>query len=279
MERQDFLRRALVVFTLGPLTLVLIYFGGWFYFIAFAALLSIAVFEFSSLLSRLGMLVPASLVIPLCILLWLSPDQVQQMLIGKSNMLSNVEAVVLSFVLLVTLAMALWLYEKRVAVQTPQSWMAALGVVVLMGWLGSHFFRLRGLPENAVEWTTLTMLSTWIADSGAYVFGKTLGKHKLAPRLSPNKTIEGYIGGIISGTLFTVLIGYFMNLPLLLVVITGLLISIVSPLGDLGVSLLKRAVGVKDSGNLLPGHGGAFDRIDSLMWSVTLVYYLVYFLG
>lgn len=279
MERQEFLRRALVVFTLGPLTLVLIYYGRWLYFIAFAALLSIATFEFSLLINKLGARVPAALVIPLSILFWISPDQVQEMVFGAGNLLTDIEALALVVSLLATLSLALWLYEKEGVVQAPQSWMAAIGVVILMGWLGSHFFRIRGLPDNAIEWTALAMLSTWIADSGAYVFGKTLGRHKLAQRLSPNKTIEGYIGGIVSGTIFTVLIGYFMDLPLLLVLVTGLLISIVSPVGDLGVSLLKRTVGVKDSGNLLPGHGGAFDRVDSLIWSVTMVYYLVYFLG
>ncbi len=279
MERQDFIRRALVVFTLGPLTLIVIYYGGWLYFVAFAVLLSIATYEFSLLLNKLDSRIPAILMIPLCILFWFAPEQVQQMLIGRGTLLSDLDALVLLISLLATMSFALWYYEKEKMVRAPQSWMAATSVVVLMGWLGSHFFRLRGLPENAIEWTSLAMLSTWIADSGAYVFGKTMGKHKLAPRLSPNKTIEGYIGGIVSGTIFTVLIGYLIDLSFSLVLVTGLLISIVSPLGDLGVSLLKRTVGVKDSGNLLPGHGGAFDRVDSLIWSVTLVYYLVHFLG
>ena len=115
----------------------------------------------------------------------------------------------------------------------------------------------------------------WIADSGAYVFGKTLGKHKLSPRLSPNKTIEGYVGGVLVGTSLTLIIGLLLNLPALIAVILGLLVSAVSPIGDLGISMLKRSVGVKDSGNLLPGHGGALDRIDSLIWSVAMAYYLV----
>ena len=127
----------------------------------------------------------------------------------------------------------------------------------------------------AAQWTALAMVGTWIADSGAYVFGKTLGKHKLAPALSPNKTVEGYVGGVIAGTLLTVAIGYFLDLPLAVTVVLGLLVSVVSPAGDLGVSMLKRSVGVKDSGNLLPGHGGALDRIDSLIWSVALAYFLV----
>ena len=212
----NLLRRALVVITLGPLTLFLIYQGGWWYFLPFAALLTIATIEFSQLTRKLGWKTPLWLLLPI------------------------------------------------------------VGGVMLLGWLGSHFFKLRGLEiDKAAEWTALAMLGTWIADSSAYVFGKTLGRHKLSPRLSPNKTIEGYVGGVVAGTAITVLIAYFLKLSLPVAVILGLLVSIVSPAGDLGVSLLKRSVGVKDSGNLLPGHGGALDRIDSLVWSVAMAYYLV----
>lgn len=279
MERQDFLRRALVVFTLGPLTLALIYFGGWAYFIAFAVLLSFATFEFSRLLNRLAMHVPAGLAMVASFFLWLTPEPVQRMLFGDSNFLADLEPIAMLVGLLVALCLALWLYERKEEETAPQSWMATIGVIILMGWLGSHFFRIRGLPEDAAGWTALAMLGTWIADSGAYVFGKTFGKRKLSPRLSPNKTIEGYVGGIISATISTVVIGYALHLSIVLALAVGLLVSIISPLGDLGVSLLKRTVGVKDSGNLLPGHGGALDRIDSLVWSVTLVYFLILFLG
>jgi phosphatidate cytidylyltransferase len=130
----------------------------------------------------------------------------------------------------------------------------------------------------------LAMMGTWIADSAAYVVGKFLagkifGKHKMAPRLSPNKTIEGYVGGILFGTLITMALGKYFGLPLLTVFLLGLLVSIISPLGDLGISLIKREAKMKDSGALLPGHGGALDRIDSLVWSVTMAYYLAIFVN
>jgi phosphatidate cytidylyltransferase len=177
--------------------------------------------------------------------------------------------------LMAALVYSLWLFERKHGASAPVSWMATVGGILFLGWLGSFFFQLRGLEEMAAQWTALTMLGTWIADSGAYVFGKTLGRHKMAPRLSPNKTMEGYIGGIFTGTFFTVIIAYFLDMPLLVALVLGLLVSVVSPAGDLGISLLKRSVGVKDSGGLLPGHGGALDRIDSLIWSVALAYFLV----
>jgi phosphatidate cytidylyltransferase len=272
----DLLRRALVVITLGPLTLFLIYQGGWWYFLPFAALLTIATIEFSQLTRKLGWKTPLWLLLPIVFALWLLPFPVRTMLFGSPVIEVDLVSLTLLIGLSAALGFVLWLYGRRENEDAPGSWMATIGGIMLLGWLGSHFFKLRGLEvDKAAEWTALAMLGTWIADSSAYVFGKTLGRHKLSPRLSPNKTIEGYVGGIIAGTAITVLIAYFLKLSLPVAVILGLLVSIVSPAGDLGVSLLKRSVGVKDSGTLLPGHGGALDRIDSLVWSVAMAYYLV----
>jgi len=126
----------------------------------------------------------------------------------------------------------------------------------------------------AVEWTSMALLGTWIADSAAYAFGKRFGKRKLAPRLSPNKTVVGYVAGLVGGTALLIIVGMELGLPASGMVLLGLLSAGVSPLGDLGISLLKRTAGVKDSGTFLPGHGGALDRIDSLVWSVAFAYYL-----
>lgn len=271
------LRRALVVFTLGPLTLFLIYLGGWFYFLPFAALLGIAAYEFTQLVSKMGWRSPLWLLLPISFMLWIAPEGVQSMLFGETIAGFDLVSPALLIGLLAAMIYALWLYERRPSENAPASWMATVGAILLLGWLGSYFFRLRGLGESAAQWTALAMLGTWIADSGAYVFGKTLGRHKLAPRLSPNKTVEGYVGGILAGTFFTAAIAYFMDLPLAIAVVLGLLVSVVSPAGDLGISMLKRSVDVKDSGNLLPGHGGALDRIDSLIWSMALAYFLVLF--
>jgi len=270
-----FLRRALVVFTLGPLTLLLIYLGGWFYFLPFAALLGVAAHEYSQLVGKLGWRSPLWLLLPISLALWIVPKDVQRMLFDEQLTDFDLVSAVLLIGMFVAMAYALWLFEKRQGENAPASWMATAGGIMLLGWLGSYFFQLRGVGESAAQWTALAMLGTWIADSGAYVFGKTMGRHKLAPRLSPNKTVEGYVGGILSGTLITVTIAYFMELPLAIALALGLLVSVVSPAGDLGVSMLKRSVGVKDSGNLLPGHGGALDRIDSLVWSVALAYFLI----
>jgi phosphatidate cytidylyltransferase len=156
--------------------------------------------------------------------------------------------------------------------------------ILLLGWIGGHFFLLRRVEHMPWQWTMLALLSTWIADSGAYVVGKFLagkvfGRHKLAPRLSPNKTIEGYVGGIFFSILLTLAIAKYLSLPFAPALLVALFASIVSPLGDLAISMIKREVGVKDSGVLFPGHGGALDRIDSLMWSVAAAYYFVIYVA
>jgi phosphatidate cytidylyltransferase len=182
--------------------------------------------------------------------------------------------------LLLLTAFALWQYEITRSQTVPANWFASIAGLILFGWVCGHFFRLRALPDMAWQWTILAMSSTWISDSGAYLVGRfaagkfIFGKHALSPRLSPNKTVEGFMGGIVIGTSFTVLIASPLDIAFLPALLLGLLVSTIGTVGDLGISLLKREAGVKDSGTLFPGHGGALDRIDSLMWTTAIAYYL-----
>lgn len=119
-------------------------------------------------------------------------------------------------------------------------------------------------------WLLYVMFLVWGADSGAYMFGRLFGKHKLAPKVSPGKTWEGFFGGLLTSALISWLFGLWAPLEvqpgtLLLCSITAALASV---LGDLTESMFKREAGIKDSGNLIPGHGGILDRIDSLTAAV-----------
>lgn len=117
----------------------------------------------------------------------------------------------------------------------------------------------------------------WIVDTFAYIFGKKFGRHTLWKALSPKKTIEGVVGSLLSGVVFSLLWAMMIadHIPVLHRVFIGLLIGSISVIGDLVQSMLKRAVGVKDSGTFFPGHGGVFDRFDSLLFVAPTIYLYV----
>lgn len=265
-----FLQRALVTLILGPLALFLVYQGGLAYFLPVAALLAAATIEYINLMRHTGRHMSLLIMMPSVMLLWI---------VGQWPTLANTLPA-LGIGLFLVMIYALWLYEKQVAENVALDWMAMIGGILILGWIGSHFFLIRNLAQDAWQWTTLALLGTWVADSAAYLVGRflagkiMLGRHPLSPRLSPKKTVEGYAGGIVFAVLIVVIAANFMGISLIAAFILAILVSAVSPLGDLAISLLKREAGVKDSGSLLPGHGGALDRIDSLMWSVMMVYYL-----
>lgn len=122
---------------------------------------------------------------------------------------------------------------------------------------------------------------TFVTDAGAYFAGVFLGKHRGITRVSPNKSLEGYIGGFISGAIYAVLYGFVvsvitsMTVNYLSLVLCGLFGALVTELGDLAFSLIKRQYGVKDYGNLLPGHGGMLDRFDSMLFCGPTVLFIV----
>lgn len=151
---------------------------------------------------------------------------------------------------------------------------------VYIGFLLAHFVLVRQL-ESGVLFALATILSVWANDVFAYLVGSTMGRHKMAPRVSPNKSWEGFA----AGTLFTVLVWAALallpenTLALPALIGIGLSISIAAVVGDLIESRLKREAGVKDSGSVLPGHGGFLDRFDSLILVSVAAYYLLILAG
>ena len=141
-------------------------------------------------------------------------------------------------------------------------------------WLPLHMISLRLLSDGA--WLLMSVfIMVWICDSGAYFSGYFLGKHKMAPHLSPKKTIEGGVGGVLLTVIAAIVIGQFLPLAtnILHTCLIGLLVAIGAIVGDLFESYLKRSFGVKDSGNILPGHGGFADRFDSFLLVAPLCFY------
>jgi len=131
--------------------------------------------------------------------------------------------------------------------------------------------------DQGVGWIFVLLAASWLGDTGAYFAGRAFGRHKLASRLSPKKTWEGAIGGFFTSMAGAVLFGILFDLDTSWIVLAGLggVLDVFGVLGDLAESMLKRAFGVKDSGGILPGHGGILDRVDSVLFAGPVLYLVV----
>lgn len=155
--------------------------------------------------------------------------------------------------------------------------LTALGIIYV-GWFFSFLIHLRKMPSGAAL-ITLLVVATAFTDMGGYFIGRRFGRIKLYPRVSPKKTVEGALGGMLTAVIACATVGWNLGIPLVHCVVTAILAAIVGQMGDLFESSLKRDVGVKDSGNALRGHGGALDRFDSLAFAAPIFYlYAVHFM-
>jgi phosphatidate cytidylyltransferase len=152
---------------------------------------------------------------------------------------------------------------------------------VYCGWFPLHLMFLRDLSclqyASGLGFVVVMFTSILMTDIGCYYAGRHLGKHKLAPIVSPNKTIEGSVGGAIVAILSSVVVCYFIGVSWPIAVIIGLLSTVCAQIGDLCESLIKRDAGVKDSGDTLPGHGGFLDRCDSFVFTIPVIFYFCKF--
>jgi phosphatidate cytidylyltransferase len=152
--------------------------------------------------------------------------------------------------------------------------------LIYIGFFGAHLILLRYLPDGGI-WLIVVSAITACSDSGAYFVGRAFGKHKLCPSISPNKTIEGAVGGVGAGLLGAILFAFMLlpdvNWPFL--VLSAIFLGGVGIAGDLTESIVKRGTGSKDSGTCLAGHGGILDRVDSLLFAAPVLYYLIIFSG
>lgn len=151
-----------------------------------------------------------------------------------------------------------------------------------LAYISVPFFMLNYLAFFAGQFNGQIILGIfviiWLSDTGAYLFGITFGKHRLFERISPKKSWEGFVGGAISAIVSSIFIArYFEGLSQNHWIIIAILITIFGTLGDLVESLFKRRIGIKDSGNILPGHGGLLDRFDSLIFTIPIVFTYLYF--
>ncbi len=267
-------QRIIVAAILLPIGLLAIYLGGAAFAAIVALLLGFAGWEYAQLF-RSGEYRPASALVVAGVLL-----------IIAGRLLSGFESApwIITLFVLASMTVHLVAYERG-REEAGTDFAITLSGVLYIGWLGAYLVSIRSLQEG-MWWVLLVLPAIWLADAGAYFIGRAIGRHKLSPRLSPKKTWEGYIGGVVVALIGTALLavlwgslaGQGSAITPLDGAILGLVLGVVAPLGDLGESMIKRQFGVKDSGKILPGHGGAFDRIDSWLWAAAIGYYIILWL-
>lgn len=239
-----------------PIIAALIYLGEWTYAIAVALALGIAAAEFAHFWHR-----------------WLAP---MTLFAGAFTFIVTLFVherggdAVLALVVVGTALIAV----RTIALQdvTPSpAW--APGGILYAGVLGSSFVLLRSL-DGGRDWVFLALLSTFAVDTSAYFVGRTFGRHKLAPQISPKKTWEGFFGGWAGGAAAVVALNAILgtSADAAQIAVLAALLPLFATAGDLAESALKRAVHIKDASHIIPGHGGAMDRLDSLLFTFPLVW-------
>jgi phosphatidate cytidylyltransferase len=257
--------RILSAAVLLPLAIFSIIVGGWFYSLLIITLSFLACAEYVQLLKLKSYKLALPAVLALCAVwqfgaLW-----------GEGTWFTPTFAAIIAVITFWELMQRHYHPNKN---DPTADWAMTLAGGLYIGIGSSFLLRLRDV-DNGMWWTFTALPIIWISESGAYFIGKRYGKHKMSPTISPGKSWEGYAAQVISGILTGGFAGWLLprlagsvaNLNVWTGMGMGLLLSTLSHLGDFFVSMIKREVGVKDSGTLIPGHGGAFDRIDSLLWA------------
>jgi phosphatidate cytidylyltransferase len=269
-NRRNLFERAISAVVLLPLAIWLTWLGGW----PFAALVAVAaVIGAAELLLMFGRLrlaewygVAVAGAIPLMAALH-----------RGDTLLPDWSPLALAFATLALFGVLLFTHEEQAEVP------ARAGRVALAwlycGLLASTLVGLR--VHGGTAWVVLAFVVTWANDTFAYFAGMLFGKHKLYEKVSPKKTWEGFAGGALGSVVGALVVrsALLPELPVPMAVLLGAGASVLGPMGDFTESLLKRAAGVKDSGKLIPGHGGLLDRIDALLFVVPWVYLWVQWLG
>lgn len=270
-------RRVLFAVIAAPVSIAIIYFGDWALAIVLAVLAALAAWELFRMARETGALPLEPAGIALAALL---PIAVHAQRLGIYT-LSNTAIVTM---VLLLFASTIWL---RGPTGKPLSSVAITVFGVLYAGLFSYIYALRyhDYAVGAAAGTALVFLPvllTWTTDIGAYAFGRTFGRKKLIPSISPGKTVEGAVGGLGLAIVICLLYVRFILMPYAQLGLTiqgavlfAIVISVAAQTGDLAESLLKREAGVKDSSGIIPGHGGILDRFDSMLFVMPVAFLLL----
>jgi phosphatidate cytidylyltransferase len=265
-------QRVLVALLLLPIGIAAILAGGLWFAAMVALILALAVLEFAGLFRVAGMQ-PSTGIMLSGVLVFAAI---------RYQFAFDHDAWLLPLFLLLAMAVHLYDYETG-RDEAGTDFLVTVTGLFYIGLLGSFMLMLRQWAHGE-WWLLLALPAVWIADSAAFTFGSRFGRNKIAPRLSPKKSWEGYLSGILFATGgLPLLLQLYLRLGLpddpafnvINVAILGFVMGLLPTLGDLGISMLKRQMGVKDTGTLLPGHGGMLDRIDSWLWAMPIAYFLI----
>jgi phosphatidate cytidylyltransferase len=255
------LSRIVVAAVLLPIVLGAVYLGGWWLFALAAVGALLSLHEYWLMARGLAPLAPAGYVGAALALVGAQLSGVDWMLGGALS----------------TLALAFLL--RAISSARAAATAAISGTVMGALWIGcglSFLLLLRGLPDHGRLALYTVLIAVWAGDTLAYVGGRLVGRHKMAPSTSPGKTWEGFVFGT-AATIFVAFVAlyksHFLSIPQSIVL--GVVLAVAGPLGDLFESLLKRDAGVKDSGTLLGGHGGVLDRLDAFFFAAPAAYFTI----
>jgi phosphatidate cytidylyltransferase len=255
-----------------PVVLAIVWLGGWWAFAAATIVVVLGAYELHRMMLHEGYhpLILISLALSVLFLVAAMLPQLRPLLLESG----------LSIALLVTFPL---LFFRKKLEGAMVDWSLTLAIAIYLGWPLSLFPLLRGFQVGISPgfwWVLTVLLGVWGFDTGAFFTGHFFGRHKLAPNISPAKTWEGIAGGLIlsitAALLFT---AWPLGVPWYLAILLGILIGVAATLGDLAESLIKRQTHVKDSGQIMPGHGGILDRIDSMLFAVIVVYIFAQLVG
>jgi phosphatidate cytidylyltransferase len=260
---------------LGSLALAAIGFpaliaGGYYYPALIIVLLGIATWEYGNVFHTAGFKPSEPILVGGVVLLLL-----------LRTFLPDQAGFGLTLLFLAAMTWHLIAYEKGREKAASDFTVTVAGIVYL-GWIGAYLIDIRRM-QNGLWWLLLVLPAVWLADMAAYFVGSRYGRHKLSPRLSPKKSWEGYWAGVIFGTIGTIglaILWHTLGGPAIAwwkAGVLGAAISTLTVFGDLGESMLKRQAGLKDASNIIPGHGGVLDRMDSWLWAGALGYLIIIF--
>jgi phosphatidate cytidylyltransferase len=264
--------RLLTVVVLMPIIAVLLIVGGWLYALGVALALAVGGVEFVSLMQT-GNYRPFGVILVATIVLIV--------VAVEAGIMGQALGPGLSAFLIISMTAMLAAYGDGDKIPVVNFGLT-VGGTLYIGWLGAHLVALRQL-QDGLYWSLVVLPAIVAADSAAYAVGRWRGRHKMAPVVSPRKTWEGYVGGALGAAVFGAFAAALASIlsPRIRIVdgaLIGLLVGLISPVGDLGMSTVKRMVGAKDSSNILPGHGGVLDRIDSVLVGVTIGFYYIWWI-